>query len=293
MDGAEAVGARVAAADDDDVLALGGDRRRIDVALLHPVGPGQELHRLVDAGKLPARDRQVPPGRGAGGEDDGVMGGQEDVDVDVAPDLRPHPELGALGAHLGEASFEEALLHLELGDAVAQQAADPIGALEHHDVVAGTGQLLGGRQTGGPRADHRDPLAGLGRRGLRHDPALAPCPVDDLDLDLLDGDRVGVDAEHAGRLARRRAQPPGELGEVVRGVEALDGIVPVVAVDEVVPVRDQVAERAAVVAERDAAVHAPPGLVLRRPRPGTARRPPSSPAGARARRGGSASGAPT
>ena len=94
----------------------------------------------------------------------------------------------------------------------------------------------------------------------RLDPALGPGPVDDLDLDLLDGDRVLVDAEHAGRLARRRAQAAGELGEVVGGVQALDGLAPAVAVDEVVPVRDQVAERAAVVAERDAAVHAAAGL---------------------------------
>ena len=103
---------------------------------------------------------------------------------------------------------------------------------------------------------------------LRRDPALVPRPVDDLDLDLLDRDRVGVDAEHARRLARRRAQPAGELGEVVRGVQPVDRVAPVVAVDEVVPVGDQVAERAAVVAERDAAVHAPPGLGLQRARRG-------------------------
>ena len=71
-----------------------------------------------------------------------------------------------------------------------------------------------------------------------------------------------VDPEHARRLARRRAQAAGELGEVVGGVQAVDRVLPVVAVDEVVPVGDQVAERAAVVAERDAAVHAAPGLTL-------------------------------
>ena len=90
----------------------------------------------------------------------------------------------------------------------------------------------------------------------------APGALDDLDLDLLDGDRVLADAEHARGLARRRAQPPGELGEVVGGVQPLDRVAPVVAVDEVVPVGDEVAERAAVVAERDAAVHAAPGLDL-------------------------------
>ena len=62
---------------------------------------------------------------------------------------------------------EVALLHLELGDAVAQQAADAVGALEHDDVVAGAGQLLGGGEAGRAGADHGDPLAGLHRRHLR------------------------------------------------------------------------------------------------------------------------------
>ena len=68
-------------------------------------------------------------------------------------------------------------------------------------------------------------------------------------------DRILVDAEHARRLARRWAETAGELG-VVRGVQSLDGVAPTVAVDEIVPVGDEVAQRAAVVAERDAAVHA-------------------------------------
>ena len=180
------------------------------------------------------------------------------------PTRRVGAELGALGLHLLEPALEMALLHLELGDAVAQQAADPVGALEHDDVVTGARELLGGGETGRSGADHRDPLARLDRRELGHDPPFVPRPIDDLDLDLLDRDRVGVDAEHARRLARRRAQAPGELGEVVRGVQPVDRVAPVVAVHEVVPVGDQVAERAAVVAERDAAVHAASGLDLQR-----------------------------
>ena len=55
------------------------------------------------------------------------------VDRDVDADVRAGAELGALGLHLREAPVEDALLHLELGDAVAQQAADAVGALEHGD----------------------------------------------------------------------------------------------------------------------------------------------------------------
>src|SRR4029450_6931613 len=45
-------------------------------------------------------------------------------------------------------------------------------------------------------------------------------------------------------------------------VELFDRLAPAVAVDEVVPLRDQIPERAAVVAERDAALHAPCALFL-------------------------------
>src|SRR5436190_2021321 len=61
----QAVGAGVTTADDHDVLAVRGDRRVVEVALLHHVGPGQVLHRLVDAVELASGDRQVAPRGGA------------------------------------------------------------------------------------------------------------------------------------------------------------------------------------------------------------------------------------
>ncbi len=154
-----------------------------------------------------------------------------------------------------------ALLHLELGDAIPQQAADAVVALEDGDGVAGTGQLLCGGQAGGPGSDDGDGLAGqlFGRQ--RHDPALVEGVVDDLDLDLLDGHRVLVDAEHARALTRRRAQPTGELREVVGGVQPLDRITPTIRAYQVVPLGNEVAQRTAVVAERDTAVHAPSRLI--------------------------------
>jgi hypothetical protein len=80
----------------------------------------------------------------------------------------------------------------------------------------------------------------------------------------------GVDAEHAGTLARRRTHAAGELREVVRLVQAVERLAPLAAVDEVIPLRDQVVDRAAGghaadqfpgVAERDAAVHAARALL--------------------------------
>ena len=181
--------------------------------------------------------------------------------VSSAPTSTPGAEDGALAAHLLEPPVEVLLLHLELGDAVAQQPADLVGALVDRDRVAGPGQLLGGGQAGRAGADHRDGAAREPLRRLRPDQAGLPRLVDDRDLDVLDRDRVLVDAEHAGGLARRRAQPTGELREVVGRVQPLDRALPVVAPDQVVPLRDDVPERAALVAERDAAVHAAAGLL--------------------------------
>src|SRR5207302_9014324 len=47
---------------------------------------------------------------------------------------------------------------------------------------------------------------------------------------------------------------------VVGRVQRDQGLAPLVAIDQVVPVRDQIVDRAALVAERDAAIHAARGL---------------------------------
>ena len=115
------------------------------------------------------------------------------------PHRDPAPELDAFGPHLVEPAVEHRLLHLELGDPVAEQPPGLLGPLEHHHLVAGPGQLLGGGQPGRARTRPRPPAcrwATAGRTGVH--PALGPGPLDDLVLDPLDGHRVVVDAQHAG-----------------------------------------------------------------------------------------------
>src|SRR5690606_24259149 len=90
----------------------------------------------------------------------------------------------------------------------------------------------------------------------RRDPAFGPGAVDDGVLDRLDADGVVVDVEHAGGFAGRRADAAGEVREVVRAVQHVDGIAPVVLIDQIVEVRNDVVDRAAVVAKRRAAIHA-------------------------------------
>jgi hypothetical protein len=98
------------------------------------------------------------------------------------------------------------LLHLEVGDAVAQQAADAVVLLEQRHVMAGARQLLRRRHAGRAGAHHGDLLAGLVLGHARLHPAFVPGAVDDRVFDRLDADGVVVHVQGAGGLARARGR---------------------------------------------------------------------------------------
>jgi len=81
---------------------------------------------------------------------------------------------------------------------------------------------------------------------------------------------LSVDVERAGSLARRRANPPCEFGEIVGRVQVARGFFPVVLIDQIVEIRNLVVDRAARRARRhragavaigNPAIHAARGLV--------------------------------
>src|SRR6185436_20828809 len=103
--------------------------------------------------------------------------------------------------------------------------------------------------------------AGLARGHVRLNPAFLPAAVDDRAFDRFYGHRVVVDVQGARRLARRRADAAGELREVVGRVQHVERGLPAIAAHQLVPVGDQIVDRAAVVTERYAAIHAPRALL--------------------------------
>ena len=140
--GADAVVAGVAAADHDDVLAFG--RNHVDlVARVHLVLQRQEFHRVVHAGKLATRHRQIarvlaPPARttasnsacSAAGDRLGGVVAHAHRQFGVG-DHHPGAEHHPFVLHLRDATVDVRLLHLEIRDAVAQRATDAAGLLEH------------------------------------------------------------------------------------------------------------------------------------------------------------------
>ena len=221
------------------------------------------VHREVDAVELAAGGLEVALDPRADRDHDRVVWPRRARSASTStPTSTPYSNFDPLGLEQLDPAVDHPLLELRVGDAEAHQPAGRLVALVDGDRVADLVELGRGREPGGPGADAPRRAARCRcSGGSGDDPALLEAAVDDRVLDLLDHHRVVVDREHAGRLARRRADQAGELGEVVGRVQLVDRLAPVAAADEVVPVRDQVAERAGGVAERHAAVHAARALL--------------------------------
>ena len=237
-------------------LALGSTGRAALGCGDPAVAAVEVLHREVDAVELAAGHLEVALDPRAGARTTASWPRAEPLDADVAADLDVADELDPLLLENRDPPVDDPLLELRIGHPEAQEPAGCLVALVDGDPVADLVELGRGRHPRGPRPDDGDVPAGprLGRLG--DDPPLLEGMIDRPVLDLLDHHRVVVDVEHAGRLARRRTDQAGELGEVVGRVELVDRRLPVPDAGEVVPVGNQVPERAGVVAERHAAVHA-------------------------------------
>ena len=264
--GADAIGAGVAAADDDDVAILGGDEAAVAVLIEDRLRVrGEEVHGEMDAFERTALDGKVAGLGGAGAEDDGVEVVHQFLRRNVLADLGVANKNDAFVLHLLDAAKHDFLLvEFHVRDAVHEEPTGAVGALEDGDVMAGAVELGGGAKTGWTRADDGDALVGAAGGSDGGDPAFVPAVIGDGDLNVLDGHGGGVHAEDAGAVARGGTDAAGELGEVVGLVETLEGFFPEAAVDEVVPLGDQVIDGAAAghaaderagMAEGDAAVH--------------------------------------
>ncbi|AIJ88436.1 hypothetical protein DK63_3204 [Brucella melitensis bv. 1 str. 16M] len=130
--------------------------------------------------------------------------------------------------------------------------------------MARTRKLLRRRKASRAGADDGNQLAGLAGGRLRHDIAKLIGLVAQRLFHGLDCNRHVLKVQRAGFLARRRADTTGEFREIVGQVQVPDRLIPVVVIDEIVPVRDLVVHRAArrPVAVWNAAIHAARRLLL-------------------------------
>ena len=240
----------------------GGCRHVLCVASVALVLLGQELHGIVDAVQFTSVRLEIARVLGPVGHHQHVIVVQQALHRDVDADLEVAAEDHTLALHLPDPPVDEVLFHLEVGNAVTQQAARTIRLFEHGGDMTGAGQLLRARQSRRAGAHDGNPLARASRRGLRGNPALVPSTVDDLAFDRLDRHRIVLDVQSTRRLAGGGADAAGEFREIVGGLQVIQRLAPLVAINQGVEIRDLVVHRAALVTERNPAIHAARGLLL-------------------------------
>jgi hypothetical protein len=131
-------------------------------------------------------------------------------------------------------------------------------------------QLGGGAQPSRAGTDYRYFFAGANLRQFGDDPTRFPPFINDGAFEGLDRDRRSIDAQDARTFARRGTDPAREVGKVIRLMKPFQGLLPETAVNEVIPFRNEIMDRAtrchpadqtAGMTERNAAIHAARGLV--------------------------------
>lgn len=264
--GTDAVVTGITTTNDNDVLVLGRDVRTVSqLGVKQRLGVlVKELHGEVDALEVAALDGKVTSDSGTGGDDDSIILSLEIHQLDIVADGNTGLEDDTLVGHELGASVDDALVKLHVGDTIHEQTTKTVSTLVDGDKMASLVQLIGGSKTSGTRTNDGNLLAGadLGRVG--NHPALLETSVNDGALDGLDANGVFVDAENASTLAGSRANTTSELGEVVGHEETVEGVLPLVLENKLVPLGNDVGDGATSIrlAEGDTAVHAASGLIL-------------------------------
>ena len=206
--------------------------------------------------RLRPRHRQVARQFGTAGQNNRVEILHQYVGRRINADVLIGAKLHALRFHLRNPAINVRFFHLEIGNAVTQQAADAIRLLEHNHLVADARELLRGGKTRRARADHGDALAGFALGRLRCNPTHLPTLVDNRVLDRLDTDRVVVDVERAGCFTRGRTNAPGEFRKIIGGMQCVQCFPPILPIHQIVEIRNDVVDRTTGLTKRDAAIHA-------------------------------------
>ena len=235
--------------------------RSVFLAAHAPVLLRQKFHGEMDALELASRNGQIARLLGTSREHQRIVTRQQLIAFTLTPTWAPQWKITP-SACICFAAIDVMLLHLEIGNAVAQQPAGFGVLLEHMHIVPGARELLRAGKPRRSRADNRDHLSRAHRRRLGLDPALRIGAIGDRAFDGLDGDRVVVEVERARGFARRRTDAAGHFRKIVGAVQVARGFPPVAAVDEIVPVRDLVVHRTSTVTIGNAAIHAARRLLL-------------------------------
>ena len=159
----------------------------LDVPKLLGVGP-EELHSVTNVVELAAFDRQIARLGCTAAQHDRVKVFHQLLGRNIDADFDATFEDDAFGLHQLNATRDDLLLKLHVGDTIHEETAWAVSALEERDEVTRFVELIRGGETGRARTDDGDFLAGALFWRLWLDPTFVPGLVDDGALDILNRD---------------------------------------------------------------------------------------------------------
>ena len=164
-------------------------------------------------------------------------------------------ELAAQRVDLLDDVVDQRVRQTELGDAVAQHAAEVVERLEHRDGIALGRQQIGVDQAGGTGTDHRDrrllgplPRGNIIRRdegGVAAFLASEALALRQVPFELADLDRPAGDGADALALQFLRADAAGDVRQRVARLDQREGLLELALAHQVQHVGDMDGDRAA------------------------------------------------
>ena len=216
----------------------------------------QKIHGEMNPLQIPTGHREITRFFSAGCNDDSIISRFQFGKGKRFTNVAGEAKLNSFSRKQINAALHLFLTQFVMGNAVHQQATGPISLLKNRDLMTGPVQLLSAGQAGGATADNRNPFATAICHWLRPNPTLFKAFVNNRNLMQLDRHRRRDNPQHTGCFTGGRADPTSEFGKIVGRMESLQGLFPLTTINQIVPLRNQIAERTAAHAEGYAAIHA-------------------------------------
>src|SRR6185295_8642761 len=258
----QAIGARVTTPDDHHPLTRGQNvklgHERVTMATL--ILLRKEFHGLVNPFEFSSGHRQIAWLLSAARQNDGIELALQILDRQRFSYVRIGDKANPLFLHQLKAAVDDLLFQFEFRDAVAQQSTDAVGLFVHRDPMAAAVKLLSCGQPRRTRAHDRNFSSRTEFGWLRLDPAFRKSALNYVLLDILDRNWRLIDAQHTRSLARRRTYASGKLRKIIGRMQLANCFFPAPAINQIVPIRNDVVDRTSGVTERYPAIHATPAL---------------------------------
>ena len=204
----------------------------------------QEIDRKVDSLCISSRGIYISGIGCTAGKHDSVVFFKKLLRLDILPYIHTSDKGNSFFLHHLYLAIHNMLFQLHIRNSIHEQPADPVRALIHCHAVSALIELISHCKTGRPASDHRYLLSGSYLGGLGRCIALLISIFYDSVLVFLGGYRFTDQPASAGCFTESRTHSRSELRKAVRLFQSIVCLLPVSHINQVIPLRHQIMQRA-------------------------------------------------